>query len=237
VHRLGEPPVLLYLDAVARDLGWPIQPQHFATVASSKELSSLIVECRLIYLIVGGLRAVARGGRRPGAGRPMGAKDRIRGGRRVKLGPQLEGAIEDVETAEFLVSNANKTFDGSALELIREIYKCEKLPVKIRLYAATKAVEYEGGTIGEDRDFSANVVVYLPDNTRDWSPEERIGNEGVLKQRDKELKQWIGEGKLTEEQAIMVRKQWARDIPWEPMGEPGPSLARSNGVGPSLLVR
>jgi len=50
---------------------------------------------------------------------------------------------EEYDTAEYFVTNAEKQFPGNALELMVALYKAEQLPVRVRLYAASKAVEYE----------------------------------------------------------------------------------------------
>ena len=74
---------------------------------------------------------MARGGRRRGAGRPMGRKDTFP--RSQKDYDQLKTMVYDAEVAEFLSTNDNKEFTGTAMELLQSIYRAESLPVKIRL--------------------------------------------------------------------------------------------------------
>jgi hypothetical protein len=38
----------------------------------------------------------------------------------------------DAGASEYLSTNENKLFDGSAIQLMQTIYQCEKLPVKLR---------------------------------------------------------------------------------------------------------
>jgi hypothetical protein len=49
----------------------------------------------------------------------------------------------DYDKSEYFITNADKVFAGNSLELMVAMYKCEELPVRVRLYAAGKAVEYE----------------------------------------------------------------------------------------------
>src|SRR5215472_13681903 len=82
-----------------------------------------------------------RGGRRPGAGRRMGSKNRIPKPKAAVN--RLNEIVSELETGEYLYSTADKKYMGTAMELLQSIYRAESLPVKIRLYAATKAVDYE----------------------------------------------------------------------------------------------
>jgi len=50
---------------------------------------------------------------------------------------------EEYDTSEYLITNKRKIFKGNALELITAMYKAEQLPVRVRLYAASKAAEFE----------------------------------------------------------------------------------------------
>src|SRR6516165_9591510 len=84
---------------------------------------------------------MSKGGRRQGAGRPMGARDRVPRGRNGF--DKLKTMVREAEDAEYLFSSDDKEFTGTAVQLLQAIYKAESLPVKIRLYAASKAADYE----------------------------------------------------------------------------------------------
>jgi len=67
---------------------------------------------------------------------------------------QLGEVAQEYDRSEYFITNAEKQFAGNALELMVAFYKAEQLPVRVRLYAAAKAVEYEltgGKTIEEIR--------------------------------------------------------------------------------------
>jgi hypothetical protein len=55
---------------------------------------------------------------------------------------------EDYNTNEYLFTNEERIFGGNALELMVALYKSEQLPVRVRLYAAAKAVEFESDKSG-----------------------------------------------------------------------------------------
>src|SRR5215469_12345047 len=108
---------------------------------------------------------MAKGGRRQGAGRPMGSRDRIPRGRNGL--DQLKHMVREAEGAEYLYTNEEKLFDGTILGFIQAVVRCEALPVKIRLYAANKAVEYEAQAGTPQFDPATGAVVILPSNGRD----------------------------------------------------------------------
>src|SRR6266550_1266861 len=84
---------------------------------------------------------MARGGYREGAGRPFGARDASP--RKSARLDRLKSMSEEYDTNEYLITNEGRVFAGSALELMTVMYKAEQLPVRVRLYAARKAVEFE----------------------------------------------------------------------------------------------
>jgi hypothetical protein len=63
---------------------------------------------------------------------------------------------EEYDTNEYLITNEKRVFAGNALELMTVMYKAEQLPVRVRLYAASKAIEFEcdksGRTLEEIRE-------------------------------------------------------------------------------------
>jgi ATP dependent DNA ligase domain len=84
---------------------------------------------------------MARGGARPGAGRPFGSKD-VRPRKSAYLA-HLGDVAQEYDKSEYFITNDSKVFPGNALELMVQLYKAEQLPVRVRLYAASKSVEYE----------------------------------------------------------------------------------------------
>ena len=83
-----------------------------------------------------------RGGlRNPPGGRPLGSKNRIPKSKEAV--ERLREIVTELENGEYLYSNDKKEFPGTAVELLQAIYRCEKLPLKYRMYAATKAADIE----------------------------------------------------------------------------------------------
>src|SRR5690349_19431351 len=76
---------------------------------------------------------MARGGTRPGAGRPTGAKSK-----RTKA-----LAAARVEKAQVLEKATGAKFKGDAWELVVTIYKDNKLDMQLRLDAAKAAIRFE----------------------------------------------------------------------------------------------
>jgi hypothetical protein len=163
------------------------------------------------------------GGARPGAGRPVGSKDRLRRTSRLRKLGKLEPVMQQMDVTEFLITSESKVFYGNALDLIKTIYKCEQIPIRIRLYAANKAAEYERPAVSDDNDPAGRVVLYLPDNLRDLSDDDRAAVEkhrrGIVARRDAQLRSWILDGQMTEEQALLARSQWTEpgDAVWTPL--------------------
>jgi hypothetical protein len=84
---------------------------------------------------------MARGGYREGAGRPFGARDAAP--RKNARLDRLKSMSQEYDTNEYLITNNERVFGGTALELMTALYKAEQLPVRVRLYAPSKAVEFE----------------------------------------------------------------------------------------------
>lgn len=76
---------------------------------------------------------MSHGGKRPGAGRPRGAKSKITKEREA-LVKKAAAVIEDV---------LPDAFKGDAHAYLMAVYKDETMPVKDRLAAATAAIGYE----------------------------------------------------------------------------------------------
>ena len=82
---------------------------------------------------------MARGGSRPGSGRPLGSRDRIhRKGEKRRQAERLQVAV-----TEFLKTNSAAIFEGNSLELAISIYKNENLPINLRLHALGLALPFE----------------------------------------------------------------------------------------------
>jgi hypothetical protein len=168
-----------------------------------------------------------RGGRRKGAGRPMGSKNKLPGGK--EFTEELKSVVRQYEDSEYLYTNENRLFEGSSLAFIQSVKNCESLPVKIRLYAACKAVEYEANAGEHQFDSTGRVILWLPHNKRDplglhdgdedrdiiLKQLERLSRE-EHRQRDEQLHKWIDANKLHEDCALLCRSQWAEegDMEW-----------------------
>jgi hypothetical protein len=186
-----------------------------------------------------------RGGRRPGAGRPRGAPDLAQ---RKPKEPRanhakvkrIKAMVEDFDPSEYLFTSDDKVFKGSALAFIKSVYTCEPIPVKTRLYAATKAAEYETriSEDGQPLGAEAQVHIWLPHNGRD---EELLVATGALTQaeldeyheaerrrlaevaeKDERLHKDVLAGKFTEAQAIIARRYYTQpnDPAWTPPPRP-----------------
>ena len=81
------------------------------------------------------------GGRRKGAGKPPGSKNRIP--RNKKSFDKVKEMVTEIETSNYLHTNDDKKFTGTAAELLQAIYRAESVPIQYRLYAAKAAQEFE----------------------------------------------------------------------------------------------
>src|ERR1700730_12815888 len=155
---------------------------------------------------------MARGGYREGAGRPFGARDASP--RKSARLDRLKSMSEEYDTNEYLITNETRTFGGNALELITAMYKAEELPVRVRLYAAAKAVEFES-------DKSARTLEDIKEQVRREMASEGEGGlerlvdeikrhrKVIIEARDQQLRAWVDSGQLNAEQAALVRGMWA----------------------------
>jgi hypothetical protein len=167
---------------------------------------------------------------------------------RTKRVERVKAMAQDYDASEYIFTNENKVFEGSALDLIKSVYAAEALPIKVRLYAATKAAEYEN-RLGEDGQpiGNAQMHIYLPDNGRDpellaelgsvsleereaWQKKREARHKernGTVECRDAQLRSWITGGKMTEAQALLARSQWIQsgDPPWQSVELPAPPRA------------
>jgi hypothetical protein len=103
------------------------------------------------------------GGRRPGAGRPYGAKDRFFRGKEHRVG--VKEALREAET--FLRTNGNAVFEGDSVAFLMTIYKNENLPLNIRQNAAVAASSFERARMSDNR------VLLLESRAKEQSEEER----------------------------------------------------------------
>jgi hypothetical protein len=155
---------------------------------------------------------MARGGHRENAGRPLGARDRMP--RKSARLDRLKSMSEEYDTNEYLITNETRIFGGNALELITAMYKAEELPVRVRLYAAAKAVEFES-------DKSARTLEDIKEQVRREMASEGEGGlerlvdeikrhrKVIIEARDQQLRAWVDSGQLNAEQAALVRGMWA----------------------------
>jgi hypothetical protein len=172
----------------------------------------------------------------PGSGRPIGSKDsvpRARPGRPFgskdrlprtahhasynkenfdRLKQMVDASVE----SEYIYTNKEKVFEGNSLEFIQSVYKCEHMPARIRLYAATKAAEFE--------PLLADNALIDAFFANDKIMGEIEGNAAErCRQNDAQLREWILEGRMSEETALMVRRLFVTEAnapPWEPMPTP-----------------
>jgi hypothetical protein len=79
------------------------------------------------------LEMAMRGGRREGAGRPLGAKN--------KLTREVEAAMKAV--AEEFAEAVPDAFTGDGVAFLQTVYKDPKLPLAVRMDAAAKAARFE----------------------------------------------------------------------------------------------
>jgi hypothetical protein len=133
----------------------------------------------------------------------------------VKL-DRLKSMSPEYDTNEYLITNEARIFGGNALELMTAMYKAEQLPVRVRLYAASKAVDFEsdksGRTLEEIREEVRRELIEA-DKDDGWKEKleadvKRI-RAIIIEQRDQQLKAWVGAGILSQEAAQKVRSLWA----------------------------
>jgi hypothetical protein len=144
------------------------------------------------------------GGSRKNSGRPLGAKNKIP--RDVE---RLKAMILEAERSEYLYSNDVKEFDGNCLDFIRAVVRCEHLPVKIRLYAATKGIDYEAAfeqRLKELADAERQQCLDAEAKAHDL----RIDNEisFVQGERDAELRELIAAGDVSPRAGAIIRGWW-----------------------------
>jgi hypothetical protein len=160
-----------------------------------------------------------RGGWRPGAGRPKGARDHVWRGEKKKI-----RIIQEAE--QFLRSNGSAVFEGGSLALLVSIYKNETLPLNIRQNAACAAVSYEHPRMSDarvlllrqDAEKQRVIEAYKEADTEEFSKkmaefERKIQQtrEGIVEERDVKLQQWVAAGRLSPEMAIEIRGMWIEE--------------------------
>jgi hypothetical protein len=157
---------------------------------------------------------MARGGYRENAGRPLGARDRMP--RKSARLDRLKSMSQEYDANEYLITNNERVFGGTALELMTALYKAEQLPVRVRLYAASKAVEFESDKSGRTfEEIREEVRRELMEADKDDGWKEKFEADVkrlraiIIEQRDQQLKAWVGAGILSQEAAQKVRSLWA----------------------------
>ena len=162
--------------------------------------------CRL-FRIFGGENSVPNGGARKGAGRPMGARDK-----KPRINSRWRGWAEEV-TQRYDADEYLNEDSATSYEFLQKLYQDKRVPLKYRMYAASKMVEHEPKPVPK-QEIAAQADEYA---------EKLIAEVGRLRQehvreRDEELHRWIDESKLNEQQALLARSQWAEveDMPWQP---------------------
>jgi hypothetical protein len=88
------------------------------------------------------------------------------------------------------------------------------LPVRVRLYAAAKAVEFERDKSGHKleeieaqvrQEFLGDTDGYLDKLTNELKRHREV----IIEYRDRQLRAWIDAGEITEKAAGLVRGLWA----------------------------
>ena len=125
---------------------------------------------------------------------------------------------EEYDTNEYLITNNERIFGGNALGLMTAIYKAEQLPVRVRLYAASKSVEFESDKSGHIlEEIREQVRRELMEADKDDGCKEKFEADVkrlraiIIEQRDQQLKAWVADGVLSEEAAHRVRGMWAEN--------------------------
>jgi hypothetical protein len=80
---------------------------------------------------------VARGGRREGAGRPWGSRDRVK---------RRNASIAEIATRDalaFMQTNDMQIFEGDSVAFLISVYRNERLPLRERMAAAMAVSPYE----------------------------------------------------------------------------------------------
>jgi hypothetical protein len=174
----------------------------------------------------------------------------------VKL-DRLKSMSPECDTNEYLVTNEARIFGGNALELMTTMYKAEQLPVRVRLYAASKAVEFENQNGKSIEEIRAEILQELKaegDDSLDRLVDDLKRHRAVIiEYRDLQLQAWIEDGTLSEAAAAKVRDLWADkgDRPWPsrihldnmamPDLPPGPHTRQMPRISeicpPSVVVR
>jgi hypothetical protein len=147
----------------------------------------------------------------------MGAKDRLPrrpSGWAKSNFERIKEQVDDSVAAEFLYSDPRtKTFAGTAADFLVAVYKAEQLPIKIRMWAAREALQYEpdptDGALLDQLFGNATIMDELEAN-----------NTARVKERDATLRQWIEDGRVAEATAVAVRNLYTvgERVPvWEPL--------------------
>jgi hypothetical protein len=92
-------------------------------------------------------------------------------------------------------------------DLITAMYKAEQLPVRVRLYAASKAAEFEnqnGRNIDEIREeIRQEFMSGDRDETLDKLMDQiRRNRAAIIAYRDQQLRGWLAAGELTDRGAV-----------------------------------
>ena len=213
-----------------------------------------------------GVRAghAKRGGARKGAGRPLGSPDKTPRKGSIKVTDRFSALQEElgkvykerddlkrqVGDLQFQL-NYGKQFAGDSKALLTATYKAEYYPSQEQLYAAKTLLEkeYPSDAPGAQYDAGGKIIAYLPANGRDpdlyrdeveareWVQAQlRRQEREVHRQWDARLHRWIREGKLTEEQALLMRGLWHEDgdHEWQPIDTVKPERAPVQYIPPPV---
>jgi len=105
--------------------------------------------------------------------------------------------VREAEAAEYLFTSDGKEFTGTGRELLKQIYHNQRLPLKYRMYAATRAIDFEPPPIIE--------AAAQEDPVDELLDEIRRRRGAKIETKDDQLRQKIRDGVFTEAQALEVR--------------------------------
>jgi hypothetical protein len=121
--------------------------------------------------------------------------------------------VDATVEAEYLYTNNEKVFTGSLRDFYASVWRCERLPLRLRLVAG--------------RELFPTEPLPLPPSPKDMSDEQlrqaleeyKPERESYIRERDEQLRQLIEAGVLSEEVALKVRAIFVYDdcVPWVPM--------------------
>jgi hypothetical protein len=125
-------------------------------------------------------------------------KNKLPGGK--DFTEQLKTVAREYEDTEFPAIDA-----ANARELLQKIYQNKHVPIKYRMYAASKMVEIEPApvTVEERNEEVEEAAAFI-------FKEVGKRRRAMIRERDEQLHRWIGDGSMTEAIALVLRSWWTK---------------------------